>query len=55
MLEEYDRLFNLKKNGVIFDFDNITYDELKRLWHDECFCDSSIADLYGVKKITSYI
>lgn len=50
MLDEYDRLMDEKKNGKIFDFNTITYDELKRLWYNESFCDSGIADLYDVKK-----
>lgn len=50
MLEEYDKLMNEKKNGKIFDFNIITYDELKRLWYEEHFCDSSIANLYDVSK-----
>lgn len=55
MLKEYNKLMNEKKNGKIFDFDTITYDELKRLWHTESFSDNGIADLYDlvVSRVTS--
>lgn len=50
MSKEYNRLMAEKKNDKIFDFDTITYNELKRLWYDESLPDSCIADLYDVKK-----
>ena len=49
-MDYFDKLLEDKKNGKTFDFDTITYDELKRLWYNECFPDSCIAILYDVKK-----
>lgn len=49
-MDEYNKLMNEKKNGKIFDFNTITYEELKRLWNDKSFSDNGIANLYNVKK-----
>jgi hypothetical protein len=49
-LSLYDQLKSRKENGEQFDFKNITYEELYKLWHTESKSDAMIGEIYNVTK-----
>jgi hypothetical protein len=46
----YDELCELKNQKELFDFENISKEQLHKLWHVECIPDSCISDLFQVTK-----
>jgi transcriptional antiterminator len=42
----------LKKDGKLFPFEQITKEQLRKLWHEEYASDNYISDLFGVSKYT---
>lgn len=53
--EYYNELIELKEKGKLFSFEEITYQQLKKLWWEEKVNDRNIAHLFDVKqKAVSY-
>jgi hypothetical protein len=55
-VELYEQLIEQKESGQILNLNDITYDKMRKLWWEEAYPDSMLADLFEVpqKEFTKY-